>query len=115
MSYKCSEKEKESSRKRNIKNYYKDVDVSRAKCRERKRKAREQRRDEINAYQRNNYSSKRAENARKQNDRRIKRLPFRGLRRAIQSCENGTQDIHGLIKLLRERLAWSDGRNDSTA
>lgn len=91
--------------------YHKNLEESRAKCRRRKKN---QSRDKINKRQREWYARNRKFEAVKQNARRIKREPYRGLKRAILDYERGDLKFSELIKLLRERYALSF-RNDPTA
>ncbi len=104
-------KKKYLARKAEIKrnNYYKNLEVSRAKSRERKRKQRDERREEINRKQREYYAANRAANAAKANTRRIHAHPYRGLTKAIRSCGNEPHELDQLVGLLRERLTRCDG------
>ncbi len=102
-----------SERERSRKRYLENLEENREQCRKRKQKQRLERRDEINEYQRKYYARNSASEARKQNDRRLKRLPYRGLRKAIRDCGNGTQSLFGLAELIGERVAWSNERDGS--
>lgn len=85
--------------------YYLKLEENRAKNRKRKANQRFKRGDEINAYQRANYARDRRENAFKQNQRRRKRLPYIGLRKAVRDCERGILGEHELAKLVWQSLA----------
>ena len=104
MAYADKDKERATRRR----HYYKYLEVNRAKGRDKKRRARKRRRDEINANARKWYAKNRYSEARKQNLRRRKRLPYIGLRTAIRDCEAGTLSFNELIEQLSRSLAWSD-------
>lgn len=109
MSYVDKEKERETRRRW----YHKNKEKERARHRNRKRKEREHKRDEVNARARAYYEKNRDREARKQNERRIRREPHRGLRRAIQASENGAIDINQLAELIRKRIALSNELDDT--
>lgn len=109
FNFKMAYRDKEKANANKRKNYHKNKEKNRARNRKNKRKQRQRRATEINEYQRKRYAKHRASEARKQNARRIRRLPYIGLRKAVLDCERGALTFDGLIELLRERLAWSDG------
>lgn len=103
MPYQKDGLERERLRKR--RNYYKNLEVERARTRESKRKQFAKRRDEINLRQRERYARNAASEARKQNERRHKREPHRGLGTAIRACDNGTLSVFELNQLVERRFA----------
>lgn len=96
------------------KNYYLKLEENRARNRKSKRSQLLKRRDAINAYQRAWYARNKTVEARKQNDRRIRRAPYIGVRKAIRDCERGTLELNGLIELVRQRFTACFGGNDPT-
>jgi hypothetical protein len=103
------DKAKESEMRK--RNYYKRLEENRERNRKNKANQLLRRRDQINAYQRGWYARDAASEAAKQNARRIRRLPYIGIRAAIRDCQRGTLDVNELTKLIRERFAPCFGVN----
>lgn len=104
-------KDKEKERAMRRKNYWKNLEVSRAKSRRNKRSQLSKRGESINAYQREWYSRDAACNAKKQNERRRARNPHIGLRKAIRDCERGALSIYELVERVGDSFARSNETN----
>ena len=85
-------------------------EAQRAKWREKARLQRKRNKERVNERQRDHYRND-PNGAEKQNARRIKREPWRGLSTAITRFERGDIGFSELNRLYSDRLALLHGRN----